>query len=100
MIYQEEESEDSEEEIIIVRPKKSTMTKLKKKKITYQDEESEEEEEPPKSVPQHVQRNAQEQMKNDLHTDHKDSCCAQGRLARLLLLLTRTHSTTSRITTT
>ena len=72
IIYQEEESEESEEEIIIVRPKKS-KTKPKKKKIIYQDEESEEEEEPKKNLPQHIQKNAQEQMKYDLHTERINS---------------------------
>ncbi len=75
--YQEEESkeEENEEEIIIVRPKKSKPkpTKLKKKKIIYQEEESEEEEEPAKNLPQHIQRNAQEQMKYDLHTERINS---------------------------
>jgi hypothetical protein len=71
IIYQEEESEESEEEIIIVRPKKS-KAKPKKKKIIYQDEESEEEEEP-KNLPQHIQKNAQEQMKYDLHTERINS---------------------------
>ena len=72
IIYQEEESEESEEEIIIVRPKKS-KAKPKKKKIIYQDEESEEEEEPKKKLPQHIQKNAQEQMKYDLHTERINS---------------------------
>jgi len=72
IIYQEEESEESEEEIIIVRPKKS-KAKPKKKKIIYQDEESEEEEEPKKNLPQHIQKNAQEQMKYDLHTERINS---------------------------
>ena len=72
IIYQEEESEESEEEIIIVRPKKS-KTKPKKKKIIYQDEESEEEQEPKKNLPQHIQKNAQEQMKYDLHTERINS---------------------------
>ena len=72
IIYQEEESEESEEEIIIVRPKKS-KAKPKKKKIIYQEEESEEEEEPKKNLPQHIQKNAQEQMKYDLHTERINS---------------------------
>ena len=72
IIYQEEESEESEEEIIIVRPKKS-KAKPKKKKIIYQEEESEEEEEPKKNLPQHIKKNAQEQMKYDLHTERINS---------------------------
>ena len=86
IIYQEEESEESEEEIIIVRPKKSKAktssyivaggrNPLPKKKIIYQEEESEEEEEPlpKKNLPQHIQKNAQEQMKFDLHTERINS---------------------------
>jgi hypothetical protein len=78
IIYQEEESDESEEEIVIVRPKKS-KTKLKKKKIIYQEEESEEEDNTPhtpapqKNLPQHIQKNAQEQMKYDLHTERINS---------------------------
>jgi hypothetical protein len=75
IIYQEEESEESEEEIIIVRPKKS-KAKPKKKKIIYQEEESEEEDNTPlpkKNLPQHIQKNAQEQMKYDLHTERINS---------------------------
>ena len=72
IIYQAEESDESEEEIIIVRPKKS-KAKPKKKKIIYQEEESEEEEEPKKNLPQHIQKNAQEQMKYDLHTERINS---------------------------
>ena len=66
IIYEEESESESEEEIVIVKPKKKT--KAPKKKIVYK-EESEEEEEQPKSLPQHINRTSQEQLKYDLQTE-------------------------------
>lgn len=64
VIYEEES--ESEEEIVIVKPKKKT--KPPKKKIVYK-EESDEEEEQPKSLPQHINKTSQEQLKYDLQTE-------------------------------
>ena len=80
-MYKSEDEEAEEEEVVVV-PKKKALEKVslpipvakpKKKKIIYQEEESEEEEEPKKNLPQHIQKNAQEQMKYDLHTERINS---------------------------